>query len=68
MLHGLYQFKKLQKTIPSSIKKVNKAPKMIKAGVSQPRDDKRIRFNKLKDRARHTGKIKDVAAVLEKII
>tara|TARA_Y100001973_G_C5170134_1_gene318542 strand:+ start:552 stop:1583 length:1032 start_codon:yes stop_codon:yes gene_type:complete len=68
MLHESYQFKKLQKTIPSSIKKVNKAPKMIKAGVSQPRDDKRIRVNKLKDRARHTGKIKDVAAVLEKII
>jgi hypothetical protein len=40
----------------------------MKPGVSQPRDDKRTRVNKLKQRAKQTGKIKDVAAVLESII
>lgn len=68
IMYEAYQWNKLQKSNPSVQKKLNKAPKMMKPGVSQPRDDKRTRVNKLKQRAKQTGKIKDVAAVLESII
>ena len=60
------QYDKLRSSQPS--KKVNEAPKVIKTGVSQPRDSGSEEFKKLKAKARQTGRIGDAAAAFERFL
>lgn len=61
------QYDKLQSAKPSITKKVSEAPKMIKSGVSQPRDNS-DELRKLKSRAKQTGKVSDAARAFEKFL
>lgn len=61
------QYDKLQSAKPSITKKVSEAPKMIKSGVSQPRDNN-DELRKLKSRAKQTGKVADAARAFEKFL
>lgn len=61
------QFDKLQAAKPGITKKVNEAPKVIKSGVSQPRDSN-DEVRKLKARAKQTGRVADAARAFEKFI
>ena len=61
------QYDKLQSAKPSITKKVSEAPKMIKSGVSQPRDSS-DELRKLKSRAKQTGKVSDAARAFEKFL
>ena len=62
------QFDKLQSAKPSITKKVNEAPKMVKPGVSQPRDSNADELRKLKARAKQSGRVADAARAFEKFI
>lgn len=61
------QFDKIQAAKPGITKKVNEAPKVIKSGVSQPRDSN-DEVRKLKARAKQTGRVADAARAFEKFI
>lgn len=61
------QYDKLQSAKPSITKKVSEAPKMIKSGVSQPRDNS-DEIRKLKARAKQSGRVADAARAFEKFI
>lgn len=61
------QYDKLQSTKPSITKKVSEAPKVIKAGVSQPRDNS-DELRKLKARAKQSGRVADAAKAFEKFL
>jgi hypothetical protein len=62
------QYDKLVASKPEITKKVAQAPKVIKAGVSQPRDSNAEELKKLKARARESGRVADAASVFEKFI
>lgn len=62
------QYDKLQSAKPTITKKVADAPKVIKAGVSQPRDSQSDEIRKLKARARQTGRVADAAKAFEKFL
>lgn len=62
------QYDKLQSAKPGITKKVAEAPKVIKAGVSQPRDSQGDELRKLKARAKQSGRVADAARAFEKFI
>jgi hypothetical protein len=61
------QYDKLQSAKPGITKKVNEAPKVIKSGVSQPRDSS-DEMKKLKARAKQTGRVADAAKAFERFL
>ena len=61
------QYDKLQSAKPSITKKVNEAPKVMKSGVSQPRDSS-DEMKKLKARAKQTGRVADAAKAFERFL
>jgi len=61
------QYDKLQSAKPGITKKVNEAPKVIKSGVSQPRDSN-DEMKKLKARAKQTGRVADAAKAFERFL
>jgi hypothetical protein len=61
------QYDKLQAAKPGITKKVSEAPKVMKSGVSQPRDNG-DEMKKLKARARQTGRVADAARAFEKFL
>jgi hypothetical protein len=67
-LYKAMQYDKLVASKPAITKKVNEAPKAIKAGVSKPRDSNAEETRKLKARARASGSIRDAASVFERFI
>ncbi len=66
-LYKAMQYDKLQSAKPSITKKVNEAPKVIKSGVSQPRDSS-DEMKKLKARAKQTGRVADAAKAFERFL
>jgi hypothetical protein len=62
------QYDKLVASKPEVTKKVAQAPKVIKPGVSQPRDSNAEEVKKLKARAKQSGRIADAASVFERFI
>jgi hypothetical protein len=66
-LYKAMQYDKLQSAKPSITKKVNEAPKVIKSGVSQPRDSS-DEMKKLKARAKQTGRVADAARAFERFL
>ena len=62
------QYDKLQSAKPGITKKVSEAPKVIKAGVSQPRDSQGDELRKLTARAKQSGRVADAARAFEKFI
>jgi hypothetical protein len=66
-LYKAMQYDKLQSAKPSITKKVNEAPKVIKSGVSQPRDNN-DEMKKLKARAKQTGRVADAARAFERFL
>ena len=67
-LYKAMQYDKLVASKPEITKKVSQAPKVIKAGVSQPRDSAGDELKKLKARAKESGRVADAASVFEKFI
>jgi len=61
------QYDKLQSAKPGITKKVNEAPKVMKSGVSQPRDAS-DELKKLKARAKQTGRVADAAKAFERFL
>ena len=61
------QYDKLQSAKPGITKKVNEAPKVMKSGVSQPRDGN-DELKKLKARAKETGRVADAARAFERFL
>ena len=66
-LYKAMQYDKLQSAKPGITKKVNEAPKVIKSGVSQPRDSS-DEMKKLKARAKQTGRVADAAKAFERFL
>jgi hypothetical protein len=66
-LYKAMQYDKLQAAKPSITKKVSEAPKVMKSGVSQPRDSG-DEMRKLKARAKQTGRVADAARAFEKFL
>jgi len=67
-LYKAMQYDKLVASKPAITKKVNEAPKAIKAGVSKPRDSNAEEMRKLKARAKSSGSIRDAASVFERFL
>ena len=67
-LYKAMQYDKLQSAKPNITKKVSEAPKVIKAGVSQPRDSNSDELRKLKARAKQSGRVADAAKAFEKFL
>jgi len=67
-LYKAMQYDKLVASKPAITKKVNKAPKAIKSGVSKPRDSNAEETKKLKARARSSGSVRDAASVFERFL
>lgn len=67
LYHGM-KYAKLQSNKPSIAKKVEAAPKMLKAGTSQPRNSEAEQNQKLRAKLQQTGKIRDAALLFEKYI
>lgn len=67
-LYKAMQYDKLQSAKPGITKKVSEAPKVIKSGVSQPRDSNSDEMRKLKARAKQTGRVADAARAFEKFL
>jgi hypothetical protein len=67
-LYKAMQYDKLKASQPAITKRVNDAPKAMKAGVSQPRDSNAEDMKKLKARVRQSGKIGDAAAAFERFL
>jgi hypothetical protein len=66
-LYKAMQYDKLQSAKPGITKKVNEAPKVMKSGVSQPRDAS-DEMKKLKARAKQTGRVADAAKAFERFL
>ena len=68
---SLYQgmkYAKLQSNKPAITKKVEAAPKVMKAGTSVPRNAEAEQNKKLQQRLRQSGKVRDAAALFEKFL
>jgi hypothetical protein len=68
---SLYQgmkYAKLQSNKPAITKKVEAAPKIMKAGTSVPRNAEAEQNKKLQQRLRQTGKVRDAAVLFEKFL
>jgi len=61
------QYDKLQSSKPGITKRVNEAPKVVKSGVSQPREGS-DELKKLKARAKQTGRVADAAKAFERFL
>jgi len=66
-LYKAMQYDKLQSAKPGITKKVNEAPKVMKSGVSQPRDSS-DEMKKLKARAKQSGRVADAAKAFERFL
>ena len=67
LYHGM-KYAKLQSNKPSVNKKLEAAPKMLKAGTSQPRNSEAEQNTKLRVKLQQTGKVRDAALLFEKFI
>jgi hypothetical protein len=67
-LYKAMQYDKLVASKPEVTKKVAQAPKVIKPGVSQPRDNAAEEMKKLKSRVKNSGRVSDAASVFERFI
>lgn len=67
-LYKAMQYDKLQKSKPNITKKVAEAPKIMKSGVSQVRDNNAEQYKKLKAKAMSTGRVADAAAAFERFL
>jgi hypothetical protein len=67
LYHGM-KYAKLQSNKPSVNKKLEAAPKMLKAGTSQPRNSEAEQYQKLRAKLQKTGKVRDAALLFEKFI
>lgn len=68
---SLYQgmkYAKLQSNKPAIAKKVEAAPKMLKAGTSVPRNAELEQNKKLSQKLKQSGKVRDAALLFEKFI
>jgi hypothetical protein len=61
------QYDKLQSSKPGITKRVNEAPRVVKSGVSQPREGS-DELKKLKARAKQTGRVADAAKAFERFL
>ena len=66
-LYKAMQYDKLQSSKPAITKKVNEAPKVMKSGVGKSRDSNE-ELNKLKARAKQTGRVADAARAFERFL
>jgi hypothetical protein len=67
LYHGM-KYSQLQSKKPEITKKVEAAPKMMKAGTSVPRNAEAEQNKKLQQRLRETGKVRDAALLFEKFL
>jgi hypothetical protein len=67
LYHGM-KYSQLQSKKPEITKKVEAAPKMMKAGTSVPRNAEAEQNKKLQQRLRETGKVRDAALIFEKFL
>jgi len=67
-LYKAMQYDKLVASKPEINKKVSQAPKVMKSGVSMPRDSNSEELKKLKVRAKQSGRVADAASVFERFI
>jgi len=68
---SLYQgmkYAKLQSNKPAIAKKVEAAPKMLKAGTSVPRNAELEQNKKLSQKLKQSGKVRDAALLFEKFL
>jgi hypothetical protein len=62
------KYQQLQSKKPAIAKKVEAAPKMLKAGNSAPRNADMEQNKKLSQRLKQTGKVRDAALLFEKFL
>lgn len=67
LYHGM-KYQQLQSKKPVIAKKVEAAPKMLKAGNSAPRNADMEQNKKLSQRLKQTGKVRDAALLFEKFL
>ena len=67
-LHKAMMYDKLQKSKPSVTKKVNEAPKMLKAGSANTKESNKETIKKQSQQLRQTGRVRDAAALFENLI
>ena len=67
-LHKAMMYDKLQKSKPSVTKKVNEAPKMLKAGSANTKESNKETIKKQSQQLRQTGKVRDAAALFEQFL
>lgn len=66
-LHKAMLYDKLQKSKPLVNKKVNEAPRMVKSGTTQGKDNSEA-IKKQKAQLRNSGKVRDAAVLFENFI
>jgi len=66
-LYKAMKFEQLQKGKPETLKKVQQAPRMLKAGTSTP-DTKSSQEKQVMQRLRQSGKVRDAAAAFERFL
>jgi len=68
-LHKAMMYDKLQKSKPAITKKVNEAPRLMRAGTSgSSKESEAQRVNKQKAQLRSSGKVADAAALFEQFL
>ena len=67
LYHGM-KYQQLQSKKPAIAKKVEAAPKMLKAGNSAPRNADMEQNKKLSQRLKQSGKVRDAALLFEKFL
>ena len=67
-LHKAMMYDKLQKSKPSVTKKVNEAPKMLKAGSANTKANNKETIKKQSQQLRQTGRVRDAAALFEQFL
>jgi hypothetical protein len=68
-LHKAMMYDKLQKSKPAITKKVNEAPRMLRAGTSGAnKQSDAQKLNQQKSQLRNSGKVRDAAALFEQFL
>jgi hypothetical protein len=68
-LHKAMMYDKLQKSKPAITKKVNEAPRLMRAGTSgSSKESEAQRVNKQRSQLRSSGKVADAAALFEQLL
>ena len=67
-LHKAMMYDKLQKSKPAVTKKVNEAPKMLKAGSANTKESNKDTIKKQSQQLRQTGRVRDAAALFEQFL